>query len=107
MRSRSHRVESELIRVPNTLEAANDHYHALGLTDGLPLLIWFALAPIVPKGERLGFPGYDTFFRQRGPDDILGPSSVPNRGTLALATDFDDPALSDAVDHLHQPLRRQ
>jgi hypothetical protein len=49
-------------------------------------------ANIVPAGERLGFPGYSTFFRQLGPDDEPGPTPFVNRGTVKPATDFDDPA---------------
>ena len=47
---------------------------------------------LVPAGERLGFPGYDTFFRQLGPDNIAGPSPFQNRGVLKLGRAFDDPA---------------
>jgi hypothetical protein len=50
-------------------------------------------ASIVPTGERIGFPGYDTFFRTRGPDDELGPNPNPNRGVVSLqGRTFDDPA---------------
>ncbi|MDH3598604.1 MAG: hypothetical protein OEU26_03070 [Candidatus Tectomicrobia bacterium] len=31
-------LESDVIRVPDTVEAVNDHYHAQGLTDGLPII---------------------------------------------------------------------
>ena len=56
-------------------------------------------ALLAPAGERLGFPGYDTFFRNRGPDNLLGVSGVPNRGEVAAAFPFDDPAF-----YLHEEL---
>jgi hypothetical protein len=49
-------------------------------------------APLVPGGERLGFPGYSTFFRQFGPDNIKGPNPNVNRGVVQLGQSFDDPA---------------
>ena len=50
------------------------------------------LAPLVPTAEREGFPGYDTFFRQRGPDNIAGVNPNVNRGVLGPVGAFDDPA---------------
>ena len=49
-------------------------------------------SPLVPDGERLGFPGYGTFFRQFGPDNIKGVNPNPNRGIVELERPYDDPA---------------
>jgi len=64
-------------------------------------------APFKPQGERLGFPGFDTFFRQLGPDNVNGalPTSgpprepaearaafAPNRGVVQVGQPSDDPA---------------
>ncbi|MGH0031356.1 MAG: DUF1302 family protein [Myxococcota bacterium] len=51
-----------------------------------------APANLVPVGERKGFPGNDTFFRQRGPDNQAGPNMFDNRGTVTLPRAYDDPA---------------
>jgi hypothetical protein len=39
-------------------------------------------APFVPGGERLGFPGNDTFFRLAGPDNVIGPR--PNTDEICM-----------------------
>lgn len=61
-------------------------------------------SPLKPPGERLGFPGMDTFFRQLGPDNISGPvptdgatpastaAHVANLGVVQLGQNSDDPA---------------
>ena len=40
------------------------------------------------KGERRGFPGFDTFFRQAGPDDQFGTSDDPARYVHEHVGDF-------------------
>jgi len=47
-----------------------------------------APAPFAPPGERRGFPGFDTLFRQRGGDDILGTADDPARYVHERILDF-------------------
>jgi hypothetical protein len=64
-------------------------------------------ARFIPEGERLGFPGNDTFFRLAGPDNVVGPLPTsdpagiqkdgqavfqPNRGRVKLRQPSDDPS---------------
>jgi hypothetical protein len=49
-------------------------------------------APLKPVGERQGFPGMDTFFRQLGPDNVSGVNPDENLGTVKLGQASDDPA---------------
>jgi len=49
-------------------------------------------SPLKPPGERQGFPGMDTFFRQLGPDNVSGRNPDPNLGVVKLGQASDDPA---------------
>ena len=40
------------------------------------------------KGERRGYPGFDTFFRQAGPDDQFGTADDPARYVHEHVADF-------------------
>src|SRR5262249_33288407 len=44
--------------------------------------------PFAPIGERRGIPDYDIFFRQAGPDDVLGTDDDPARYANAHILDY-------------------